>query len=399
VSTLLGEVTGKLSLSGTVDQPMGYGSLSLSNGGLLLADNPTELDRLDLTFDVRGDSAKIQGSGLLGGGELALSGELKTRPRLSMALSVDGHKNTILYPPSAQLQVSESLQLRLGQDLLAIRGDVIVHKGSVQLEELPQDSVSISASAVEVDYAGNVLQEKLPFKTRMNLKIAIKDKLKVASSVFQTTLGGDLNAQQRPGHPLELFGNLRTIGGEVYAYQSHLQIKRGTLSFSGPPGNPTLDLRAERDITAGNITVGVQVQGPLGEDLELDIYSDPVMSQANAMSYLLRGRGMDVGAGSDGAALALSLASGVVNRSSLVSELNSIPGVNNIAFGAQGTENDTAATLSGYIGERIYLSYGIGFYEPINVLTARFYFRSRIWLEIVSSLENSIDLYYSFDIE
>ena len=123
------------------------------------------------------------------------------------------------------------------------------------------------------------------------------------------------------------------------------------------------------------------------------------MSQANAMSYLLRGRGMDVGAGSDGAALALSLASGVVNRSSLVSELNSIPGVNNIASGAQGTENDTAATLSGYIGERIYLSYGIVFYELINVLTARFYFRSRIWLEIVSSLENSIDLSYSFDIE
>ena len=399
VSTLLGEVTGKLSLSGTVDQPMGYGSLSLSNGGLLLADNPTELDHLDLTFDVRGDSAKIQGSGLLGGGELALSGELKTRPRLSMALSVDGHKNTILYPPSAQLQVSESLQLRLGRDLLAIRGDVIVHKGSVQLEELPQGSVSISASAVEVDYAGNVLQEKLPFKTRMNLKIAIKDKLKVASSVFQTTLGGDLNAQQRPGHPLELFGNLRTIGGEVSAYQSHLKIKRGTLSFSGPPGNPTLDLRAERDISAGNITVGVQVQGPLGEDLELDIYSDPVMSQPNAMSYLLRGRAMDVGAGSDGAALALSLASGVVNRSSLVSELNSIVGVNNIEFGAQGSDNDTAATLSGYIGERIYLSYGIGFYEPINVLTARFYFRSRIWLEVVSSLENSLDLYYSFDID
>ena len=208
-----------------------------------------------------------------------------------------------------------------------------------------------------------------------------------------------LNAKQRPGHPLELFGNLRTIGGEVYAYQSHLKVKRGTLSFSGPPGNPMLDLRAERDITAGNITVGVQVQGPLAEDLELDIYSDPVMSQPNAMSYLLRGRAMDVGAGSDGAALALSLAGGLVNRSSLVSELNSIPGVNNITFGAQGSENDTAATLSGYIGQRIYLSYGIGFYEPINVLTARFYFRSRIWLEIVSSLENSLDLYYSFDIE
>ena len=399
LSALSGEVTGELSLSGTIDQPTGDGSLRLSNGQLVMANNPTEIDRLNLTLDVLGDRAEVRGSALLGGGEMTLSGELRARPNLSLLLSVDGQNNTILYPPSTELTVSESLELRLTNDLLAIAGEVTVDKGSVQIEELPQDSVSISTSVVEVDYAGNVLQQKLPFETSMNVKIVIKDKFKVSGSLFKTTLGGDLSARQRPGHPLELFGNLRTIGGEMSAFQSHLKIRRGTLNFSGPPASPSLDLRAERDITAGNITVGVHVQGSLGEDLELDVYSDPVMSQPNAMSYLLRGRAMDVGAESDGAALALSLASGVVNRSSLVSDLNSIPGVNNIAFGAEGSESDTAATLSGYIGNRIYLSYGVGFYEPINVLTARFYFRSRIWLEIVSSLENSVDLYYSFDIE
>jgi len=36
---------------------------------------------------------------------------------------------------------------------------------------------------------------------------------------------------------------------------------------------------------------------------------------------------------------------------------------------------------------------------PINVLTARYYLRSRLWLEVVSSLENSMDLYYSFEIK
>ena len=398
-AALSGDVTGELSLSGTIDQPMGDGRLRLSNGHLIMANNPTELERVNLTLDVLGDRAEVQGAALLGGGEIALVGELRTRPNLSMLLSVDGQNNAIFYPPSAELTVSESLQLRLTEDLFAIAGEVTVGKGSVHIEEMPQDSVSISSSVVEVDYAGNVLQQKLPFETSVKVDIAIKDKLKVSSSLFKTTLGGDLNARQRPGHPLELFGDLRTIGGEMSAFQSHLKIRRGTLNFSGPPAIPSLDLRAERDITAGNITVGVNVQGSLGENLELDIYSEPVMSQPNAMSYLLRGRAMDVGAESDGTALALALASGVVNRSSLVSDLNSIPGVNNIAFGAQGTENDTAATLSGYIGNRIYLSYGVGFYEPINVLTARFYFRSRIWLEVVSSLENSVDLYYSFDIE
>ena len=87
----------------------------------------------------------------------------------------------------------------------------------------------------------------------------------------------------------------------------------------------------------------------------------------------------------------------MVNRSTLVSELNRVPGLSNVAFGAQGGESDTAATVSGYLGERLYLSYGIGLYEPINVLTARFYLRARLWVEVISSLENSLDLYYSFD--
>ncbi len=55
--------------------------------------------------------------------------------------------------------------------------------------------------------------------------------------------------------------------------------------------------------------------------------------------------------------------------------------------------------MSGYIGERIYLSYGLGIYQPITVLTARLYLRKRLWLEVVSQLENSLDLYYSFDID
>jgi autotransporter translocation and assembly factor TamB len=233
----------------------------------------------------------------------------------------------------------------------------------------------------------------------MDVRFRIQDRLKVTGKNLDTNLGGELHVKQLPGRPLQLFGNLNTIGGELRAYQSRLNIKRGTINFSGPPGNPTLDVRAERDISASDVKVGVRVQGPLEEDLLLEIYSDPVMSQAEAMSYLVRGRGMDAGAGVDGTAMALSMASGAVNRSSLVSELNRIPGVSNVEFGAQGSDDDTAATVSGYIGERIYLSYGVGLYEPVNVLTARLYLRSRLWLEVVSRLENSVDLYYSFDID
>ena len=399
ISTVGGDVSGQLALSGTLEQPLGHGLLSLSGGHLTLMGNPTELNNLDLALEVKGDWAQVQGTGMLGGGELQVAGQLKTLPDYRLELTIKGEDHTLLYPPSMELQVSENVQLVVAADVMALTGQVTVLSGDFEIEQLPEGSVAVSSSVVEVDQEGNALTEKLPFDVSMNIQLRVLKHLRISGSTINVTLGGDLRLQQQPGRPLQLFGQLNTIGGEVRAYQQSLVVRRGTLSFSGPPANPNIDVRAERQIAGSDVSVGMRVQGPLEEDLLLDIYSIPVMSQADAISYLVRGRPADTGAGADGTALALSLASGVVNRSSLVSELNRIPGISRVEFGAQEIEDDTAATVSGYVGSRIYLSYGFGLYEPVNVLTARLYLNARLWFEVVSSLENSADLYYSFDIK
>ncbi len=399
LSTLEGEVNGNLELSGTVDQPLASGILQLSGGRLAMVANPTELNQLNLTLQMQGDRAQVRGSGVLGGGDLQLVGDLVTQPELRLQLAVEGSKHNILYPPSTELRVSENLNITATRGLLGIAGEIVVHKGVLEFEQLPEGSVAVSSDVVEVDYTGAVIREELPFDITMDVWVRIRDRFKVTGSLLQATLGGDLHVLQRAGKPLQLFGSLNTIGGELRAYQQQLRIKRGVLSFTGTPANPALDVRAQRDISGSNVTAGVQVRGRLQEELILEVYSDPAMSQGEAMSYLVRGRGLDAGAGADGTAVALSLASGVVNRSTLVSELNRVPGVSDIQFGADGSGDDTAATVSGYVGGRLYLSYGFGLYEPINVLTARLYLGTRLWLEVVSSLENSVDLYYSFDID
>jgi autotransporter translocation and assembly factor TamB len=232
----------------------------------------------------------------------------------------------------------------------------------------------------------------------MDIGLLIENKFRIVGDMVDATVGGDLRLLQAAGQPLQVFGNLNVLGGELRAYQQLLRVKRGTISFAGNPKNPELDVRAQREISAERITVGVAVQGTLNEP-RLDVFSDPVMPQGETMSYLVRGRGLDSGANSDGMAMALSVGTGVINQSQLVSELNRIPGLSNIAFGAEGSAEETAATVGGYIGDRLYLSYGVGVYEPINVLTARLYLKTRLWLEVVSRLENSVDLYYSFDLK
>lgn len=398
LSELSGELGGRVELSGTPAEPRARGELTLANGHMVALGNPTALTDLDLRLTLQGDRGRLAGRGLLGGGALNLRGQLYTAPDLRLDVQVTGERHQVLVPPSTELLVSEELQLVIVDGLLDVSGNVHVLEGVLHHEELPESGVSMSSDVVVVDVTGAVISEERPFEIRSDVWLKIRDRFVVEGKSLRATLGGDLHLVREPGRPLQLFGTLSLVGGELNAYRQRLQIQRGTIAFSGPADNPELNISAEREIRADNVTVGARLTGRLDEP-ELDIYSDPVMSQSEAMSYLVRGRGLDSGAGADGTALALSLGADMVNQSGVVAELNRLPMLSNVAFGATGEQEETSATVSGYIGERIYLSYGIGIYEPINVLTARLYLQSRLWLEVVSRLENSVDLYYSFDID
>ncbi|TXS95660.1 hypothetical protein FV139_07265 [Parahaliea maris] len=395
---LEGSLDGELELAGSATAPEGRGSLWWRQGALQLLENPTAVEDLNLRLDVLGDRVLVDGRGLLGGGELAVNGTLRGLPDWSLELAIEGRKNRLVYPPSLEVVVSPELQVSARADLVSLSGRIAVEEGLLEQDQLPEGSVELSPDVVRVDYAGNVLEDQQPFDTSIDLRLAIADKFRVLGSGLDATVGGDLEVRQRPGSPLQLYGNLNVVGGEFRAYGQHLKIRQGRVSFAGVPDNPELDLRAEREISLEQVTAGVRVSGTLDEPA-LQVYTDPAMSQAEALSYLVRGRGLDSGADADGTALALSLGTGIVNRSALVEGLNNLPGLNQVEFGAEGGAEDTAATVSGYIGERIYLSYGVGLYEPINVLTARLYLYTRLWLEVVSRLESSVDLYYSWDID
>ena len=398
LSELQGELTGRLLLGGTRDKPLGNGEFQLVGGAAAVAGNPTLLRGLQLDVTLQGEKAQLRGAGVLGGGGVRLEGELALQPNLELKLEVEGERQNILYPPATQLLLSERLEIVARNGLLSVAGDITVHEGRLEPEQLPEGSVAVSSSVVEVDYRGNVIREGLPFDVSLDVRVKVEDRFKVSTSVLFATLGGELEVKQRPGQPLQLFGTLRIVDGYVSAYKQQLQIERGIFSFSGRPDNPSVNVRAVRNISGSNVVVGMQIQGTY-EALGIQVFSEPPMSEGETMSYLVRGRGLESSAGEDGTALALSVAGSVINRTTLVSELNRIPGVNNVSFGADGSNDDTAATVSGFIGDRIYLSYGVGIYEPINVLIARIYLRTRLWLEVVSRLENSVDLYYAFDID
>jgi translocation and assembly module TamB len=100
-----------------------------------------------------------------------------------------------------------------------------------------------------------------------------------------------------------LFGELNILSGDIEVFGQNLTIQQGNLSFAGEPDNPSLNIRAEREIREESIRVGVDALGNL-EAISFHLYSSPPMSENEMMSYLLRGRGLDAGAEGDGAGAA-----------------------------------------------------------------------------------------------
>jgi autotransporter translocation and assembly factor TamB len=400
IEELGGAVNGQIKLSGSAMKPLATGALTLAQGRLRPVDNPTALDELAVQLTLHGTDADLKGDALLGGGPLTLAGKLSWLDEPRLEVTVEGQKQNLLRPPSLQMTVSERLQLVATPQLVDVRGEINVSDGKFEFDELPAGSVDLSGDVVIVDYQGGAAKAEQPIAVQLDVRVTINDRFRIAGSTLNANVGGKLNLVQRPQLPLELFGNLNVMGGELEVYGQRLLVRRGTVSFTGPAESPELNLRAEREIPADNVTVGVSVLGPANA-LQLEVYSDPIMPQTEALSYLARGRGLDSGAGGgvDATALAISMGMGAINRSSVVSGLERLPGVSNIEFGTGRVEDDTTATVSGYLGERIYLSYGVGLNVPVSVLTGRLYLRTQLWLEMISALENSIDLYYSFDID
>ncbi|KGE04291.1 translocation/assembly module TamB domain-containing protein [Pseudohaliea rubra] len=394
VALLDGTVRGKLVLAAPGPAFVTGGGLALEDGRLGLAASDAELEALALTLRPgEGGELVIAGSGRYGAGPVTIAGSLDpVTPRLS--LSLEGKENAVHWPGLVDATVSPVLALGYADGTATLDGELRVHGGRLAPGQVGSGGIAVSPDA---EIIGADARKPL-LRTRIDLRILVEERFRVVGDLVDATIGGDLRLRQEPAGPPQLIGRVAVVGGELRAYGQQLELREGSMAFAGDPENPQLDLRAERQFPSEALRVGFAVGGSLREP-RLALYSEPQVPREAQLSWLLRGRPPDAGASVDGTALALSVGATALNQTPLMRSLNRLPGLSNVALGTETGSTGTAATISGYVGDRLYLSYGMGLYEPVNTLTARLYLRARLWLEMVSALENSVDLYYRFDID
>ncbi|WP_460415594.1 translocation/assembly module TamB domain-containing protein [Pseudomonas sp. microsymbiont 2] len=390
VERLAGQLNGSGRLSGSLLAPQVNGSVALSGGQVSGAELPVSLEDLSLQALIAGEHVQLNGdwrSGDAGRGQL--SGQLTWGQALGLDVRLQGQRLPVSVEPYAALEVAPDLTIRLVDDKLAVTGKVRVPKGKITVRELPPSTVKVSDDTVIV---GHQTEEgKTPMAVAMDIDVDVgSDKLSFSGFGLTANLLGHVHI----GDNLDTRGELSLADGRYRAYGQRLTIRRARLLFAGPIDQPYLDIEAIRQVD--DVIAGIRLSGS-AEQPTTKVFSEPAMSQEQALSYLVLGRPLG-GSGEDSNMLAeAALGLGLMGSSGLTGSLASNLGIDDFQLDTQGSGNTTSVVASGNLTERLSLRYGVGVFEPANTIALRYKLSKKVYLEAASGLASSLDIFYKRD--
>ena len=381
-----GSLSMDVALSGTLAEPSIAGRVALRDGGARLRDPGIVVEQADAVVEGDGSGRlTVRASAMSGGGVLEADGTLRLAESLAVGrIALRGHAFELANTPDARLWASPDLVLELAPDRIDVTGRVLIPRARFTPRDSIEGAVTPSSDQIIVD-AEEAPARSLsrPFYARVALSLG--DDVTFDGFGLTARLGGALEIVEVPAEPVTGSGELRVESGTYEAYGQELEVRTGRLLFAGGAvSRPGLDIEAVRRPTE-DILVGARVRGTLDRP-ELSVFSEPPMARSEQLSYLLLGRPLEAASGSETSALSQAAMALGLRGGNFVSErLNQALGFDEFGIQTQPAEANSASFVIGkYLTPSLYVSYGVGLFEPVNTLRLR-YTISRRWRLVTES--------------
>lgn len=376
-----GLIEGHVSLRGTRSQPRLGGEASLSGFsgdypalGLTVSDGQARL------LAQPDGSARIEGAFKSGQGTLNVDGGLSWYGQATpLLLHITGQN--VLLSNTSELRVVADPDLQFGMqgNTMELRGQVTVPEADIDLERLDRGT-SVSPDVVVLDPADPDQSPESPLD--MDLAVVLgEDKVKLTGFGLKGRLSGQIQVRARPGYETTARGAL-DVSGRYKAYGQDLTITRGQLGWSNNiVSDPRINIRAERKVA--DVTAGIDVTGRAMAP-HASVWSNPSMSQSEAMSYLVLGRGLATASDSESeqvsaASAALSAGSGL-----LASEIGAKLGLDEAGV-SQNSSVGSVVGFGKYLTPKLYVGYGVSLVGSGQVLTLKYLLGRGFDVEVESS--------------
>ncbi|WXL27700.1 translocation/assembly module TamB domain-containing protein [Ectopseudomonas mendocina] len=389
VERVSGQLNGSGMLSGFLLSPQVNGSLRIADGEVSGGELPMNLESLQLLAQIDGQRLRLDGgwrSGELGQGKL--QGDLSWANGLAADWRLKGTNLPVNVEPYAALDVEPDLQLVLLNDHVSVTGKVAIPKGAIEVRELPPSTVQVSGDAQVI---GTEQTQKPATAIAMDIDVEVGQE-KLTFKGFGLT--ADLLGRLHIGNDLDTRGDLNLKDGRFRAYGQRLNIRRARVFFTGPIDQPFLDIEAVRKVD--DVTAGLRLTGNAMQPTT-EVFSEPAMSQEQALSYLVLGRPLGQNAGDNNMLAQAALALGMAGSAPVLSTVAEGLGIKDFQLDTQGSGATTSVVASGNLSERLSLRYGVGVFEPANTIALRYELTRKLYLEAASGLASSLDIFYRRD--
>jgi len=360
-----GRLTANIDLAGTLAEPVLAGELNLRDAAAAIPRLAIRIQAIQLAAVSDGKGpVQLSGSARSGAGALSLTGQWQPLQE-RLELSIKGENFEVADLPEVKVLINPDLNLALAAKEVRIEGQVVVSEARLGLVEGGgENRVSTSPDVIIVDRAEETAPtpaEALAIYARV--RVILGDKIWVSAYDFRGRLEGNVLVEQTPGRPPQGNGSIAVSRGEYIVSGQRLRIERGRLLFvNSPLDNPGLDLRVTRTVENfttfslddSRIVVGAQVTGTLQRP-RLDLFSEPAMPTSSILSYLVLGQ-------------------------------------------APWTAQQSSFILGKYLSPRLYVGYGVGLYNAINIFILRYRLSKQILLEATSSsFQTGADVFYTIE--
>ncbi|WP_100657930.1 translocation/assembly module TamB domain-containing protein [Alteromonas flava] len=395
INELNGMFDADVSVTGEITQPSINGQLVLTDGLIDISKAPAILKAWEASIEFNGQSAAVDSTFILGNGNGALLGELNWQDGVALQATIQGNKLNFSHQDIA-LTLSPDLSVNYSPAGLRLVGELNIPKAKIKVDTLPQGTISESADVhLRGEPAPTSTVETAFVDLQINIDPDNNKQVELDAFGLEAFLTGDLRVTNQPS--LSAFGDLQIVDGEYRAYGQELLIRTGDLQFNGAFSQPLLYIEAIRDpdLTEDGVIAGIRIDG-LANQPNIQLFSEPTLDQSQTLAYLLSGRG-NIGSGDSNNANYASLlfGLGVSNSESLTNRLGNALGIDDLRLQSKGSDKNTQFSVSGKLNEDLTVEYGVNL-DSVSEVTLRYQLLPRLYLEAVSSLYESIFVYYRF---
>ncbi len=393
-----GKLDAGLSADGRLPSPALSGNLDWRDGRLFVPALNTGFDHINLTMIGAADGAiNIKGGLDAGNGKLTVSGRIEQllQPQRTVSLTLTGSDARLLDWPEYRLWASPDLKIRGDASGWTLAGHMRVPRAEVRVRKLPEQATRPSADVVVRGQAPEP-EPTQPYSGKIDLTLG--DAVRIQAFGLDSGVTGQLQLEIPASGPLTAQGRLTLVDGVFKALKQELKISRGTLTFTGPLDNPLVDVRAERviDTATGPVTAGLQLSGR-AQNISSTVYSEPAMSEGDALSYLTLGRPLRLATNSEGNQMAnAAVALGLGQAGKITGQIGRDLGLDELTVAGDGN-NGTALMAGKHLNRNLYARYTYGVFSRIGTLLLRYKLSKHLTLEAGAGEAQSFDLLYSIE--